>query len=45
MKSDGAARGTDGNSLRLLLTASVGCAMTLVDTNVVAVAVPAIARP
>lgn len=44
MTRDSAVRGADGNSLRLLLTASVGCAMTLVDTNVVAVAVPAIAR-
>lgn len=33
-----------GSPLPLLLTASVGCAMTLVDTNVIAVAVPAMTR-
>lgn len=35
---------THTSSVLLLVTASVGCAMTLVDTNVVAVAVPAIGR-
>jgi EmrB/QacA subfamily drug resistance transporter len=33
-----------GSPLPLLLTASVGCAMTLVDTNVIAVTVPAMTR-
>lgn len=44
MNPEVTARDASGNSLFLLLTASVGCAMTLVDTNVVAVAIPTIAR-
>ena len=31
-------------SLAILLTASTGCAMTVLDTNVVAVVLPTIAR-
>lgn len=33
-----------GASLAVLLTASTGCAMTVLDTNVVAVVLPTIAR-
>jgi MFS family permease len=42
MPSDGAARAKEGDLL--LLTAAAGCAMSLVDTNIVALAIPAIAR-
>lgn len=43
-QTDGVVPETGQSSLFLLLAASVGCAMTLVDTNVVAIAVPEIAR-
>jgi len=43
-KTDRVASETNRSSLFLLLPASVGCAMTLLDTNVVAMAVPEIAR-
>lgn len=43
-QTDGVVAETGRSSLFLLLAASVGCAMTLVDTNVVAMAVPEIAR-
>ena len=33
-----------GGSLALLLTASTGCAMTVLDTNIVAIVLPTIAR-
>lgn len=42
MPNDAAARASAGTAL--LLTMAAGCAMALVDTNIVAVAVPAIAR-
>lgn len=44
MKPEATIRAADRRALFLLLAASTGCAMSLIDTNVVAVAVPAIAR-
>lgn len=38
------ARQTDSNSLAVLLVASVGCAMTVLDTNIVAIVLPTLAR-
>src|ERR1700737_2093604 len=44
MRPTGTREGRSFNALAVLLTASTGCAMTVLDTNVVAVVLPTIAR-
>ena len=44
MRPTGTREGRSLNALAVLLTASAGCAMTVLDTNVVAVVLPTIAR-
>src|ERR1700688_2263434 len=44
MTIEGQAQRTAVNPLLILLTASTGCAMTVLDTNVVAIVLPTIAR-
>src|SRR5258708_32113724 len=43
MRPTGTCEGRSLNALAVLLTASAGCAMTVLDTNVVAVVLPTIA--
>src|ERR1700688_4194453 len=44
MTIEGQAQRTAVNPLLILLTASIGCSMTVLDTNIVAIVLPTIAR-